>query len=84
LEDFNGYDGEKVEQLQRSNEVRNFCGNTTGAWWTDQAELSMITHKKDIKIMHTRRIIPRIFKLKQDEEETIIEASQEEGTDLSE
>jgi hypothetical protein len=85
LENFNVCDGEKLEQLQRLNEVRNFCGNTTRIWCTDQNEIWMTTQKEKIKIMHTKRTIPTIFRLKQGEEETIIEASQEEEeTDLSE
>jgi hypothetical protein len=84
LEDFNVNDSEKMEQLQRMNELRNLLGNETGEWWIDYAESWFVAHKNMVKVRQVKRTILTLFNLKHGEQENVIEIDPEEETNLSE
>jgi hypothetical protein len=84
LEDFNVNDNEKMEQLQRMNELRNLLGNETGHWWIDYAESWFAAHINMVKVKQVKRTISTLFNLKYGEQGNVVEVDPKEESDLSE
>jgi hypothetical protein len=84
LDNFNTCDGEKMEQLDRMNEVRKLLQDNTGFEWEDEAAIWFGTQNQSPNKRKGKRKMATLFDLKYQNEETPEHEEEEEITDESE